>query len=234
MVLQSLYTDSLDKVIGKYFAAVTTKPFTYKGDRYEPQPLRVSPGLFRGYTCPPNCGGCCPRFSLDYLPTEPRPYKLIPRHILVNSKAYVIYSDMQEDHIRHHCANLDYKDGRCNIHGRQPFACDFELTRFSITTEGKNSHMNTRLFGRGWKFLRSDEKTRGAKCEMLPVSNESIADMIRKLKRLRQWSMYFEIPTVMNEIIDWAEESFPNHPLFLNQQFATEATDERQRTLWIA
>lgn len=234
MVAQSFHTDSLDKVIGKYFVAVTTKPFTYKGQRYEPQPLRVSPGLFRGYTCPPNCGGCCPRFSLDYLPTEPRPYKLIPRHILVNSKAYVIYSDMQEHHTRHHCANLDYKTGRCNIHGRQPFSCDFELMRFSITMEGKNNYMNTRLFGRGWQFLRSDEKSRGAKCEMLPVSDESVDDTIRKLKRLREWATYFEIPTTLDQIIDWAEHSFRKEPLFVNQGFAMEAENDRQRTLWLA
>ena len=141
---------------------------------------------------------------------------------------------MQEDNKRHHCVNLNYKNGRCNIHGRQPFACDFELMRFSITVEGKNNLMNTQLFGRGWKFLRNDEKSRGSKCEMLPVSNESIADTIRKMKRLLEWAGYFEISTTLPKILDWAEHSFLKNPLFVNQEFSSEATDERQRTLWLA
>ncbi len=67
------FTDSIDKIVTTYFRCVTKTKFHYKGIDYEPAPLTVSPLLLRGFTCPVGCGGCYPRFSLDYLPSEKRP-----------------------------------------------------------------------------------------------------------------------------------------------------------------
>jgi hypothetical protein len=64
------YTDSVDKIVTVYLASVCKKQIHYKGRIYTPKPLTVSPLIFRGFTCPANCGGCCPRFTLDYLPSD--------------------------------------------------------------------------------------------------------------------------------------------------------------------
>jgi hypothetical protein len=63
-------TDSVDKIVTVYLASVCKKQIHYKGRIYTPKPLTVSPLIFRGFTCPANCGGCCPRFTLDYLPSD--------------------------------------------------------------------------------------------------------------------------------------------------------------------
>src|SRR5271155_2717133 len=92
------FTDSIDKVVSVYFRAVTKVNFQYKEVIYEPRDLTVSPLLLRGYTCPVGCGGCCPRFSLDFLPSEERPdYINTKRLIPFDGKMIEIYSDMQLD-----------------------------------------------------------------------------------------------------------------------------------------
>jgi hypothetical protein len=65
--------DSVDKIMTAYVAAVCAEPFTYKRKHYPVKKLVVSPLILRGFTCPPMCGGCCPTFSLDYLPDERTP-----------------------------------------------------------------------------------------------------------------------------------------------------------------
>jgi len=110
--------DTLNKVIGTYFAMVTAETFTFRGKTYHPKALRVSPGVFRGFTCPAGCAGCCPRFSLDYLPTERRPqFDLghIEREVEFNGKTFTIVSDMQEDHNSVKCLNVYWDDWRCGI-----------------------------------------------------------------------------------------------------------------------
>ena len=210
-------TDSLDKIIGTYFACVTIMPFTYKDKVYKPRTLRVSPHIFRGFTCPAGCGGCCPRFSLDYLPEELKPDSLPTsgREVLVNDKPFVIYSDLQKDHNNHHCKNLNMDNGRCGIHGRQPFSCDFELIRFiEFQDVDHPNYVTQKLFGRGWQMLRVDGE-RGALCEMTPVDYHTINEAIRKFKRLKQWTDYFEIKTKIPVIIKWLEDGPHTEPLLV-------------------
>ena len=38
-----MHNDSVEKIITRYFATVTTVPFSYKGKTFDPQPLKVSP-----------------------------------------------------------------------------------------------------------------------------------------------------------------------------------------------
>lgn len=212
--------DTIDKIVDKYVSAVSTEDFTYKGRVYRPKTMKLSPLLFRGYTCPPMCGGCCPRFTLDYLPTEPHPYQLKERSVTINGKSVSVWSDTQTESKHHFCKNLelDSRDpsriGRCNIHQQadssghtgQPFSCDFEVVTF-VHYEHE-VRVLSKLFARGWKFLRVDGD-RGARCEMLPENEERKLDVIRKFKRLAEWTDYLGINHRIDKILDWANE--PEH-----------------------
>ena len=99
------YVDTIDKIVGSYFAPVTREKFAFlkRGGKtiiYHPRPLQVRQGFGRGYVCPTGCGGCCYKFSLDYLPEpkEKHPYQLTPRTRTLNGKAVTIYSDTQQSH----------------------------------------------------------------------------------------------------------------------------------------
>lgn len=192
--------DSVDKIVMQYFGAVTAQAFTYKGAVYGVPRLTVSPLLLRGYTCPMGCGGCCPRFSLDYLPTEDHPSAAVPREVEFNGYTVSLITDPQTDHSGFRCRNLDPADGRCLIHTRRPFSCDFELIRF-MARPG-TAHMSQRLFSRGWNMKRTDGG-RGSLCEMLPATEETVEDVLRKLGRLTDWAAHFGITTRVPMIIDW-------------------------------
>lgn len=209
------FRDSIQKVIGTYFAAVTKEEFIYNGITYQPRHLSVSPLLLRGYTCPEGCGGCCPRFSLDYLPQEPHPNAARERLVRFNDKDYRIFSDMQLDHDDHHCRNLIKQNGRCGIYHYRPFSCDFELIRFFKSEEENEYHLSQQLFGRGWNFLRVDDQ-RGALCEMTEVTTETRNEVVRKLVRLELWTDYFGIKTWVPEILDWIHSGQTHQTIHFN------------------
>jgi len=194
------FRDSIDKVVMVYLASLTKKSFEYKGSTYSPRAIRVSPLIFRDFTCPEACGGCCPRFSLDYLPSEIVPYSLSARTVMVDGRPVEILTDFQVDSNTHYCGNLDQVTGRCRIHGAHPFTCDFELLRFVDRQE--TVHFNQKLFGRGWAMKRVDGG-RGARCSMLPPSSNTIPEILRKLHRFRNWADHFGIDTWVPEIIVW-------------------------------
>lgn len=194
--------DSVDKIVTSYFACITREVFTYKGKQYDPKPLRVSPLLLRGYTCPERCGGCCNiRFSLDYLPQESAPIGVLPREIDFNGRSIKVWSDMQNDHSASSCKHLRGGDGRCGIYLLRPFSCDFELIRFLTFAEDSTPNTLTqKLFGRGWNMLRIDGE-RGALCEMTPPTEETISEVLRKLQRLQDWATHFHLRTWVPEIM---------------------------------
>lgn len=210
--------DSVDKIVKSYFASVTAEPFTYKNETYHPRPLYVSPLLLRGYTCPEGCAACCPRFSLDYLPKEKRPYKMPGRTISIaignQHHEIQLYSDMQSEHSNYHCKNLIHENGRCGIHGTHPFSCDFELIRFMTAQPKpdaivKNSRMQNvltqKLYGRAWNMKRVDNE-RGTLCEMTTPDEASKKEVVRKLRRLAQWLEHFQIKKhKVQQILDWVE-----------------------------
>lgn len=196
------HTDSVDKIVLTYMACVTAEPFTYKDQTIEPRTLHVSPGILRGFTCPAHCGGCCPKFSLDYLPEESHPYPLTARQVLFNSREITIWSDLQLENKSNRCNNLQWDNGRCGIHGKQPFSCDFELIRFMVRDD--KNHVTQRLFGRGWNMKRTDGG-RGAYCTITEADEVSRADCVRKLNRLKQWTDHFQLQTKLPEVIKWAE-----------------------------
>lgn len=183
--------DSIDKIV-KYFSACTTVPFTYKKRQILPKELIVSPLLFRGFKCPENCGACCPVFSLDYLPEEPRPEIAIPREIHLNETKKRIWSVLQTENQNHHCLFVDMKNARCLNHPKRPFSCDFELVRF---LQYKNHFRLTQQpFGRAWALTKVDG-SEGAACIIdSSPSKEASEDALRKLNRLRDWMIYFGLP----------------------------------------
>lgn len=193
--------DSVDKIVGSYFATVTAVPFVYKRKRYEVPELSVSPLLLRGYTCPMNCGGCCPKFSLDYLPGEARPEGAVARTVEFNGRTVELYTDMQSSNSTDRCRHLNRTDGRCGIYLTRPFSCDFELIRMMPTGE-RGRRMTQQLFSRGWAMKRVDGG-KGALCQITPPNQESIDDVVRKLTRLKQWTDHFGLATRVPTILDW-------------------------------
>ena len=202
--------DSTEKTISRGFATLTREKFVYKGKEYTPQVLLVSPMLLRGVNCPPGCGGCCRRFTLDWLPKERSKVKkagydmsrVKKRMIEFNGKEYPILSDKQDDHDGYWCRNLGEKDGRCGIHTFSPLSCDFELIR-TIQTDSPDmaNRLTQKLFGRGWAMLRITDKERGAMCSMTPVTEETKQSVIRRLTRFKEWTDHFELDTWIPEII---------------------------------
>lgn len=197
-------TDSIDKIVEYYFSAVTKEDFTYKGKTFKATRLLVSPLLLRGTTCPVNCGGCCYRFSLDYIKSEEKPDFVSPRTIEFDGREVEVFSDLQDNHDDAHCKYLMQENGRCGIHKVNPFSCDFELIRV-ISRKGMHNWIGTRLFGRGWQMMRVDG-VRGALCTVTPVDQKSRAEAIRKIKRLQEWTDHFGLTnTWIPEILQWAE-----------------------------
>lgn len=197
------YNDSVDKIVMRYLACVTDEPFTYKEILYEPKTLHVSPGIIRGYKCPAFCGGCCQKFTLDYLPSESQPDGCEKRFIKFNENQIEIWTHYQKDNKTDRCQNLIKEDGRCGIYLVRPFSCDFELIRFMTSNEF--NHVTQRLFGRGWNMGRVDGN-KGAKCEITEADEESRKDTIRKLNRLQEWANHFRIKTKIPTIVKWCAD----------------------------
>lgn len=216
-------TDTVEKIV-KYLAAVAKTDITYKETTYRRRDkISVTMDIFRGYTCPSHCGGCCHRFSLDYLPNEAKKlsHPVRERGVIINNRESVIYSDMQLTGTDE-CHYLNTTDGRCGIHQQRPFSCDFELIRVILQEKKTNdievitsSRINVQKFTRGWRMRRIDGE-RGALCEMLPATKEIIDDTVRKLKLLRDWAIHFKVETHMDTIIEWAESN-PTENLVITQ-----------------
>jgi hypothetical protein len=213
--MASRYPNSLDKIIGTYFAGVTAESFTYKDVVYQPKPLIVSPDIFRGFTCPAQCGGCCFHFSLEYLPQESRPYEMSAYDVNFSGWAVPMFHDVQDDHDDHFCRNLDKKTGRCGIHGKHPFSCDFELLRFTHFED--KAILSTRLYGRGWAFTRIDG-TKRAMCEIIPGDRKIYDDIYRRLTRLKEWTDHFQLKTHLPSVLKWVKSGPHQTPLVCSIQ----------------
>ena len=210
--------DSLDKIVSSYFWGVSKRDFTYKGKLFEAKPLHVSPQFFDEYGCKLNCAGCCPRFSLDYIPGESLPdMPLSGRPVNINGVDKPVLSKLQAlTPGKYHCDNVNPENGACGIHGRQPFSCDFETLRFTHYKD--RTYLGTRPYGRGWNMLRVDG-SRGAICDFKKVKTEEARrEALRKVRRLKQWCDYFGIESHCETIVSWAESTGLRdvRPLILN------------------
>lgn len=211
--------DTIDRIATVHMAAITSQPFVYKNEEFKPQPLRVSPLIFRGFLCPASCGACCKPVSLDWLPSEELPYVVESREIEFNGHKLTIFSDLSSE--SPFCHNLQREDARCAIHGKHPYSCDFEMIRVGLSRGSKRQNaLSNRLFGRGWALTRVDG-SKGAACSMTPVSKEEVPNLLRKLRRMQDWANFFKLTTVLPDIIAWVETGPHEDALYLNQEFAT-------------
>lgn len=201
------HQDSLDKII-KYFSVITKVPFTVGNKRIQPRPLLVSALLARGYRCHEDCGACCEKFTLDYLPDEDKPDGVKERIFKFERRLIRIYTDFQGRNTGSHCRHVSSQDGQCGIYKFRPFSCDFELVRCEAGPERLMTRISVDEFGRPWNMTRTVDKKKGALCEMLEPSDDSIKDTIRKLRRLEAWASHFGLTeTWLPEIINFLQNT---------------------------
>lgn len=179
--------DSLHK-IAHYLAMIATAPFVFDSKLYQPPTtLKISPTFWRDYTCPPLCGGCCRAWTIDFWPwqwvTFKATYANAAKHfrsymLIVNDSDYLIHSNRHSARgrfaQRQFCQFLQPADGRCSIHDYSPFSCRFELNRLQFFPERETAILGKKLYRNGWRFARIDDGV-GARCEMVAVSDETIA-----------------------------------------------------------
>lgn len=219
------YMDSFQKIVDVYFQSVVREPFTYAGKTYQPKNLRLSPTIFRGFECFKYCGACCKAFSLEYLPHEKTPYDMESRVVNMNGQDFELVHDGQESTETHHCKHVDMETGWCGVHLARPLSCDFELLRFIMPNpdndpEGiRNINLNHQPFGRAWTMTQIDG-TKGVKCEFKDPSEDEIPDIVRKLKRLKEWTDYFNLVTCLPIIIEWVESGPHYNPLVIPREIS--------------
>lgn len=174
--------------------------------------LILSKLFFRDYTCPANCGACCPKFSLDYFEGDrwEKFKELYPDKVKNFTERMVngvkVYSDKQEDNDGHHCKHLNLEDGRCGIHKANPFTCEFELMRFITTESESKTLLINKLFGRGWNLTRIDGE-KGAKCEMLEFNYDKLLRDIALLKELNDIAIAWKMETKLPRVIEYLESN---------------------------
>jgi len=192
------HTDSVEKVASYLKAANADE-------------VVLSSKFFRDYTCPSGCGGCCPKFTLDYV-EGPRLDKLRATYPEAAARlkprqtktGHTIWTDAQSDNDTRWCRHLRQEDGRCGIHEANPFTCEFELLKLNVT-QGKGRIIN-KLFGRGWSLLRVDGE-RGAKCEMLPYDGSKLTRDVALLDELRDWAPVLGYDEgVLPRVVGWLKK----------------------------
>lgn len=174
----------------------------------------LSTGFFRQYSCPVGCGACCHKIVLEYIGESPRweRFKRIyPQYVerfhdeKVNG--VTVYIDIQEDNKTRFCKYLNLNDGRCQIHAVTPFPCQFVLSKFIDNKSRNRSILTTTYYGRGWNFLRVDEKTRGAMCIVGKFMYEKTLIDLELLKELYYYALLFKYEnTKLPQIIKWIED----------------------------
>lgn len=208
------------KISECYFKAFALEDFELDGEKIAvPSEVVISPLLWRGYTCPAMCGGCCFKFSLLWAPFEDQPiwpHDIVPKTYTFNGKEKVFYEDDQNSNSEKMCKHLQKEDGRCGIHGKHPFACDFELIKI-LHKKNDRTWVGTKLFGRGWSYKAVDG-IKGAKCTITTVDNESINDVLRKLNRLKQWMDYCGIDNSLDQVITHGQSKNRNVALIVKKK----------------
>lgn len=208
-----MYNDSVNKIFETYIGQIVKKETEILGVVYQPRNIYVGLNVFRDVGCPSDCGGCCSRFSLDYIEPEAKPAGIELEERIVEGKSVFSYNHTP-DKEKHYCDMINLIDGRCKIHGFQPFSCDFELLRFrNFQTEVR---ISTSLYGRCWNLLRVDG-VRGGLCQISDIDKKHKGEVMRKMLRLKQWIDYFGFETRIDDIIEYVDEARLEKPLRINQ-----------------
>lgn len=178
------YSDSIQKIKSYFF-------------ELDKDILHFSPLFLRTLKCNKFCGGCCPKFSLDYIKDSKRWKKFVeeyPEKVKFfeerrcDNATYMSYT--QVDNIGYYCNFLDKQNGLCTIHTSNPFHCEFEI----IKLRGQNEFdiPNERLVQVSKKpFSEADtfkcvDGTIGAKCEIETFNTLAFQRDIEMLKELQE------------------------------------------------
>lgn len=191
------------------FPDSTDKLFDYlhrlEKNRYD---VFLSPTFFRSLICPKNCGACCLKFSLDYITKDsqdqlkkiyPEKYKKYFKSRTVDGK--IILSDEQINNPHTHCRFLS-ENGRCEIHSASPISCQIEPIKFRLVKE--RVYVSKQTFGRAWQMKRVSGE-RGCLCEFVGYSETQFQNDLRVLNDLNDVAIFFEIETVIPQIITLVE-----------------------------
>lgn len=220
--------DALTYLLLNVFPALAKESITYNGETSTARSLYISPYIFATKSCPAGCGACCTTGTLDYIPSEEHPEDVVEKTIKVNNKDILILSDNQKDNTSIWCKHLELPDARCGIYSVRPLMCD--LPWLGAKQESKLNRWNFGLhqFSRGFNYKQINDykdnfriwnNTRsGVACgPRLQVTEESVTNCRRKLRRLQSWIDHFQIANYMTEIVSWAEqEPYPTLPLILS------------------
>lgn len=215
--------DSVDK-LKHYLLMLSLEP---DGDNIPPKYLVVSRSFWGNYTCPPGCGGCCRSNSIDYFEDEFEQFALIypdqvqhfqPYEFLFFGRKEVVFSNRllakkryPEPWPLNRCMFLD-GIARCNIHEANPFSCRFELNKLDWDKKRDRAILRKKLFGRGWNYTRISDKQKGALCEMVPVTLETVENTKRRdvpmLERLIFLLNKWGVKHRGNELLELLDEQY--------------------------
>lgn len=160
--------------------------------------LHFSPLFLRTLKCNKFCGGCCPKFSLDYIKDSERWRNFVlqyPEKVSFfkerTSDNAVYMSYIQSDNKGYYCNFLDKQNGLCTIHNSNPFHCEFEIIKlrgqneFEIPSD-RIIQLSKKPFSEADSF-RCVDGTVGAKCEIEDFKPEAFSRDILMLKELQEY-----------------------------------------------
>lgn len=222
--------NSIGRMIERYFAPLTKKPFEYLGVTYTSKDLALSPTIFRDFKCLPNCGACCRNVTLEFLssgeeiPEAAKPYLKTIEFEFDGRTIQLLQDDQSNNPMGDFkCKHLDRSDGRCSIHPYRgmtnPMNCDsFPLKVHMFTREDRPNLFLSGHYSRPHTFTQLDG-TKGVKCYYTELTDENtqsvIQDQLRRLDRLKQWADYFGLDTWIPEIREWIASGPHYQPLVL-------------------
>lgn len=191
--------DSLEKIFESYILPIVRVPTKYKNKVYEPlDKIIISHLIFKEIKCVKNCGACCLKYSMDFLPKEKKPDIELSKRVFENKEVYTFKENGKNER---YCDLMDIKSGLCSIHDLKPFSCDFEMVRFKTYKKDKTVYIGNYPYGRAWNMLNINGE-RGALCiKSDDYTKECKADVIRKFERLKMYIDYFEVNTYIDLII---------------------------------
>ena len=191
-------SDSVDKIFC-YIQSLVKGEVKIENFVFKEKKITVSPMILREIECVRHCGACCPSFSLDYLPNEDKLDNCVEREAY-GKKVWTVYPNKGAKH----CIYLSKENGDCLVHTCRPFTCDFEMLRFKQYVRENKVLIGTYPFGRCWALTQYNG-IKGGLCISKCYSEEYKQDVIRKLYRLKDWIDYYEIPTYIQELIDYVK-----------------------------
>jgi hypothetical protein len=158
--------------------------------------LIVLPSFFQKYKCPHDCGGCCGKFSKDFLEKEFYQFaKLYPEQASLFEKrqtdneltVYTFQEKVDSTNTKREICEF-FAKGRCSIHRLNPFSCSFELNKVRQLEQVNLVQDYTNL---GKAFYRDLSMTtyegKPLKCYFEEYSEEGKQEDLEVLQRLQEY-----------------------------------------------